>query len=217
LFGGAAFFAILIAAILCSVAIASVGFVTWVALNRASSSELVVDPPDITAVLPQKSDYMEAEALLATTELEAVRSRFPIFRNKIYLNSCSQGALSDAVEASLHEHIRTWHEDGSPWDKWMDHYEAARAAFARFINAKTEEVAILSCASAGISAIASALDFNGPRRKVVMGEFEFPTMGKYGSRSNLAALKSASSARRMDEFRQVHMQTKSMNRRSSSP
>ena len=114
----------------------------------------------------------------ATTELESVRSRFPIFRNKIYLNSCSQGALSDAVEASLHEHIRTWHEDGSPWDRWMDHYEAARAAFARFINAKLEEVAILSCASAGISAIASALDFNGPRRKVVMGEFEFPTMGQ---------------------------------------
>ncbi len=137
-----------------------------------------MDPPDITAVLPQKSDYLEAEALSATTELEAVRSRFPIFRNKIYLNSCSQGALSDAVEASLHEHIRTWHEDGSPWDKWMDHYEAARAAFARFINAKPEEVAILSCASAGISAIASALDFNGPRRKVVMGEFEFPTMGQ---------------------------------------
>ena len=114
----------------------------------------------------------------ATTELEAVRSRFPIFRNKIYLNSCSQGALSDAVEASLHEHIRTWHEDGSPWDKWMDHYEAARAAFAGFINAKPEEVAILSCASAGISAIASALNFNGPRKKVVMGEFEFPTMGQ---------------------------------------
>jgi selenocysteine lyase/cysteine desulfurase len=121
---------------------------------------------------------LEAEALSATIELEAVRSRFPIFRNKIYLNSCSQGALSDAVETSLHEHIRTWHEDGSPWDKWMDHYEAARAAFARFINAKPEEVAILSCASAGISAIASALDFNGARRKVVMGEFEFPTMGQ---------------------------------------
>jgi len=116
--------------------------------------------------------------LSATTELESVRSRFPIFRNKIYLNSCSQGALSDAVETSLHEHIRTWHEEGSPWDKWMDHYEAARAAFARFINAKPEEVAILSCASAGISAIASALDFNGPRKKVVMGEFEFPTMGQ---------------------------------------
>jgi selenocysteine lyase/cysteine desulfurase len=116
--------------------------------------------------------------LSATTELESVRSRFPIFKNKIYLNSCSQGALSDVVEASLHEHIRTWHEDGSPWDKWKEHYEAARAAFAVFINAKPEEVAILSCASAGISAIASALDFHGPRRKVVMGEFEFPTMGQ---------------------------------------
>ena len=27
----------------------------------------------------------------------AIRDRFPVFRDKIYVNSCSQGALSDAV------------------------------------------------------------------------------------------------------------------------
>jgi selenocysteine lyase/cysteine desulfurase len=129
-------------------------------------------------ILLGELDHSEAEALSVTTELESVRSRFPIFRNKIYLNSCSQGALSDAVEASLVEHIRTWNEDGSPWDTWMEHYEAARASFARFINARPEEVAILSCASMGISALASAFDFKGARCKVVMGEFEFPTMGQ---------------------------------------
>jgi selenocysteine lyase/cysteine desulfurase len=60
----------------------------------------------------------------------------------------------------------------------VEQYEAARASFANFIGAKSDEVAIVSCASAGISAIASALDFGGRRRKVVMGEFEFPTMGQ---------------------------------------
>jgi selenocysteine lyase/cysteine desulfurase len=114
----------------------------------------------------------------ARSDLASARSRFPVFRHKIYLNSCSQGALSDAVEMSLLDHIRSWHEDGSPWDHWVDQYEAARTSFARFIGARPEGVAILSCASAGISAIASALNFGGKRRKVVIGEFEFPTMGQ---------------------------------------
>lgn len=113
----------------------------------------------------------------ATSNLESVRARFPVFKKKIYLNSCSQGALSDAVEASLQEHIRSWNEDGSPWDAWVEQYESARTAFARFIGAAPEEVAVLPSASAGINAIASALDF-GKRKKIVMGEFEFPTMGQ---------------------------------------
>jgi selenocysteine lyase/cysteine desulfurase len=110
-------------------------------------------------------------------EIESIRARFPVFRKKIYLNSCSQGALSDAVEESLLAHIRSWHEEGSPWERWVEEYESARTAFARFIGAAPEEVAIVPSASAGINAIASALDF-GNRRKIVMGEFEFPTMGQ---------------------------------------
>ena len=113
----------------------------------------------------------------SASPIESIRTRFPVFRKKVYLNSCSQGALSDAVETALQEHIRSWHEQGSPWDRWVDEYEAARAAFAKFIGASPEEVAVVPSASAGINAIASALDF-GKRRKVVMGEFEFPTMGQ---------------------------------------
>jgi selenocysteine lyase/cysteine desulfurase len=53
-----------------------------------------------------------------------------------------------------------------------------RADFARFINAEPDEVAIVTSASAGINPIASALQFNAPgkRNRVVMSEYEFPTM-----------------------------------------
>jgi selenocysteine lyase/cysteine desulfurase len=105
-----------------------------------------------------------------------VRSRFSIFQRKIYLNSCSQGALSDAVQAGLENFLASWHEQGSPWEAWVNQYEAARTAFAHFINASPDEVAMVTSASAGINAVASALKF-GERKKVVMGEFEFPTMG----------------------------------------
>jgi selenocysteine lyase/cysteine desulfurase len=114
---------------------------------------------------------------ILSTKIEAIRTQFPIFKNKIFLNSCSQGALSEAVEASLHAHIRSWHEHGSPWDRWVEEYENARAAFARFIGAAPDEVAVVPSASAGINSVASALSFS-KRHKVVMGEFEFPTMGQ---------------------------------------
>ena len=114
--------------------------------------------------------------MLTDNQVHEIRSRFSIFKHKIYLNSCSQGPLSDAVQAGLEDFIATWHEQGSPWESWVNQYEAARTAFARFINASPDEVAIVTSVSAGINGIASALNFR-ERKKVVMGEFEFPTMG----------------------------------------
>jgi selenocysteine lyase/cysteine desulfurase len=114
--------------------------------------------------------------MLTDTQVREVRSRFSIFKHKIYLNSCSQGPLSNAVQAGLEDFIASWHEQGSPWETWVNRYEAARTAFAQFINAGPDEVAIVTSVSAGINGVASALNFR-ERKKVVMGEFEFPTMG----------------------------------------
>jgi selenocysteine lyase/cysteine desulfurase len=114
--------------------------------------------------------------MLSDTQIRQIRSRFNIFKHKIYLNSCSQGALSDAVQGGLESFTASWHEQGSPWELWMNQYEAARTAFAQFINASPDEVAIVTSVSAGINGVASALNFR-ERKKVVMGEFEFPTMG----------------------------------------
>lgn len=114
--------------------------------------------------------------MLSDGQVRAIRSRFAIFKRKVYLNSCSQGALSDSVDAALRQYTATWHEGGSPWDLWVEKYEAVRAQFARLIGAEASEVAVIPSASAGMNSIASAFDFT-QRRKVVMGEFEFPTMG----------------------------------------
>ena len=115
--------------------------------------------------------------MLTDKQVREIRSRFKIFQSKIYLNTCSQGALSDAVESGFDEYLASWHEHGSPWETWVQRYEEARSAFARFIHASPDEVAIVTSVSAGINAIASALNFRD-RSKIVMGEFEFPTMGQ---------------------------------------
>jgi selenocysteine lyase/cysteine desulfurase len=98
--------------------------------------------------------------MLTDEQISKLRSRFPILREKTYLYNCSQGALSDA-----------------PWNDWIEAYEAMRTEFARFINAHPDEIAVLTSASAGINVVANGVQFT-ERSKVVMGEYEFPTMGQ---------------------------------------
>jgi selenocysteine lyase/cysteine desulfurase len=109
-------------------------------------------------------------------ELRNIREQFPIFAEKTYVATCSQGALSAPVAAAIEEHIASWHKYGLAWDLWIEKYEEARRSFAEFIGADPSEIAVLTSVSAGINAIASALDYS-QRRNVVIGEFEFPTMG----------------------------------------
>src|SRR5688572_11270438 len=102
----------------------------------------------------------------------SIRDHFPIFQNKVYLNSCSQGALSIDVQKAYENYLKDWDEKGSPWELWVNRSEAARQAFAGLINADPNEVAVTTSVSAGVSSLASALDFNGERNKVVVSDFE---------------------------------------------
>ena len=109
-------------------------------------------------------------------ELDAFRARFPILARRVYVNSCSQGALSIDVEAALRAFTESWGTGGSPWDRWIEEVEALRTEFAAMIGADSDEVAVMPSASAAISSIATALSFGEARPTVVLGEFEFPTM-----------------------------------------
>jgi len=115
--------------------------------------------------------------MLTDEQISELRSHFPILREKTYLYNCSQGALCDAVEGGMQKYATSWRTSAAPWEEWMEAYEGLRGAFARFINAQPDEVAIVTSASAGINPIANALQFDR-RNKVVMSEYEFPTMGQ---------------------------------------
>lgn len=110
--------------------------------------------------------------------LDEFRSRFPIFERRVYVNSCSQGALATDVDEAMRAYLDSWHESGSPWEMWVDEVERLRAWFAASIGAGVDEIAVMPSASAGINAVASALSFAGPRSHVVIGDFEFPTMAQ---------------------------------------
>ncbi|HEU5372978.1 MAG TPA: aminotransferase class V-fold PLP-dependent enzyme [Gaiellaceae bacterium] len=114
---------------------------------------------------------------MAVSSVVACRERFPIFEKLVYVNSCSQGALSDAVRAAYEDYLDGWDERGAPWDYWVERTEAARASFASLVNARPDDVAVTTSLSAGVSALASAVRFD-ERPKVVISDFEFPTIGQ---------------------------------------
>jgi len=107
-----------------------------------------------------------------------VRHRFPILERLTYVNSCSQGALSDAVRAAYEDYLRDWEEKGAPWEYWVERAEAARGAFAALVGAEPDEVAVTTSLSAGVSALFSGLRFEGERTTIVVSDFEFPTVGQ---------------------------------------
>ena len=109
---------------------------------------------------------------------EAVRERFPVFRDKVYVNSCSQGALSDAVRAAYEEYLDGWDAHGAEWEHWVERAEAVRGRFARLLDVSPDEVAIQTSVSAAVSAFVSGIDFRGERNRIVISENEFPAIGQ---------------------------------------
>ncbi len=109
---------------------------------------------------------------------EAVRGRFPILEHTTYANSCSQGALSTDVREAYDEYLDGWDAHGAEWEHWVERAEAARAAFARLVNAEPSEIAVTTSVSQAVSALVSALPLEDGRRRIVISEFEFPTVGQ---------------------------------------
>jgi selenocysteine lyase/cysteine desulfurase len=108
----------------------------------------------------------------------AIRHRFPLLEHQVYLNSCSQGVLSDAVRQAYASYLRDWDEKGAPWEYWMERTEAARASFAGLVAADNDEVAVTASVSAGVNAVASGLRLSDGRDRIVVSDFEFPTVGQ---------------------------------------
>jgi selenocysteine lyase/cysteine desulfurase len=106
---------------------------------------------------------------------QALRREFPILERKTYLNSGSYGALANGVKAAVEAYLEDRLLLGANWDAWVAKNESVRALTATLLRAVPDEIAVTASVSAGLNALASAVDFSGPRNKVVVSDFEFPT------------------------------------------
>ena len=110
-------------------------------------------------------------------DVTRVRAEFPILQRKIYLNSCSLGALSLRATAYLESFQELWHEMGaSAWyGPWWETLGDLRGRVAHFLGATPEQLALLPSTSAALSVIAESVDY-GQRNRVVCTELDFPTL-----------------------------------------
>jgi len=108
----------------------------------------------------------------------AIRGEFPIFETATYLNSCSQGALSHRVRAAVEQWLSGWDSNGAEWDFWVERNEEFRASLARLLHAEADDVAVTTSVSQGVSALVSALPLDAGRNRIVISEYEFPTIGQ---------------------------------------
>src|ERR1700692_2408633 len=104
-----------------------------------------------------------------------LRKEFPVLERKTYLNSGSYGALANDVKAAFEAYLEERLLRGANWDAWIAKLESVRALTATLLHAGPDEIAVTASVSAGLNALASALDFSGARNKVVVSDFEFPT------------------------------------------
>lgn len=111
-------------------------------------------------------------------DIDHWRSRIPLLSTATPMNNCSQAPQTDETRAAADAYLDSWARDGMDWDTWVAEVERARQSFALLINAEVDEVAVTSSVSHALSALASALPFNGARHRVLASAAEFPTVGQ---------------------------------------
>jgi selenocysteine lyase/cysteine desulfurase len=111
-------------------------------------------------------------------DLLAYRDEFPILSRKTFLNTCSLGALSRRSRANVNEFLDLWEDLGaSAWyELWVGKLAELRQAYGRTINATPERIALMPSISVAVAGVSSGLDFS-KRKKVVMSDLDFPTLG----------------------------------------
>ena len=107
----------------------------------------------------------------------AWRAEFPILARKVYLNSCSLGALSRRAEARIQQFHEDWHNYGaSAWyETWIGRINELRGRVSGMLNAQVSDIAVTHSTSAALTTIASALDYS-KRNRVVVAQLDFPTV-----------------------------------------
>jgi selenocysteine lyase/cysteine desulfurase len=107
-------------------------------------------------------------------------AEFPGLAQSTYLNSCAHGLLPARTRRAIEAHLQRW-TDAPDWNAWNAEIDAARAAFARMIHARPDEVAVLSNASSATSAVMSGFQ-PGERDELVTLDIDFPASPELAER-----------------------------------
>ena len=111
-------------------------------------------------------------------ELHEYRERFPILAETTYLINHSLGAMPAAAEERVLEYARTWNTRGvRAWEEgWWDLPLTVGDQIARLIGAPPGSVSMHQNVTIAEAVVVSCFGFDGPRRRVVYEEGNFPSV-----------------------------------------
>ena len=111
-------------------------------------------------------------------ELHEYRERFPILAETTYLINHSLGAMPAAAEERVLEYARTWNTRGvRAWEEgWWDLPLVVGDQIARLIGAPPGSVSMHQNVTIAEAVVVSCFGFDGPRRRVVYEEGNFPSV-----------------------------------------
>ncbi|QCR38449.1 aminotransferase class V-fold PLP-dependent enzyme [Nissabacter sp. SGAir0207] len=91
--------------------------------------------------------------------VDAVREKFPVTGNCLYLDSGHQSPLSVDVKAGIEQFLDESLNHAGPKSAWMARLEEVRAQVARFFGVSASEIAFTKNTSEGCNLIANAYPF----------------------------------------------------------
>jgi len=118
-------------------------------------------------VKPSRPHKREGFAL---EDIGKIREKFPVTKNKIFMNHAAQSPLPKPVADSIHSCVDEISRSGYLPSEWQD---MGKPEFAELINAKTEEIALVENTSMGMNIAANMLRFP-PGAKIVTTDLEYP-------------------------------------------
>lgn len=112
----------------------------------------------------------------------ALRAEFPLLDRWIYLNACSLGPQSRAARLAVERYLQVWDSEGTPawFSDFLPTLERLRSRVGELLGAPEGSVALAPSVSVATTTAASALlplKLAEGRRKVVIGDLDFPTVG----------------------------------------
>jgi kynureninase len=116
---------------------------------------------------------------LVAPDWKALRAEFPLLERCVYLNACSLGPLPRAGRRALERYAETWDRLGTPawYSDWLPALDDLRSRIASLLGAPPGSTALAPSVSSTLTTLASGLPLPPGRRKVLIGELDFPTIG----------------------------------------
>jgi kynureninase len=114
---------------------------------------------------------------MTTDSLSSWRPEFPILDTCTYLVSHSLGAMPRRTAANLQEYADTWNTRGvrAWYEGWWELGRTTGDVLAPILGVEPGTITIHQNVTVAMGIVASCFRYDGPRRKIVLTDLEFPT------------------------------------------